>query len=91
MTWLLAWLLGGLAADRFYLGKYGTAILKLITMGGLGLWYIYDVVITLMGRQHDKSGQSLSGHESAKTMAWIVTLIGWFVFGISGSLYYINM
>lgn len=31
VTWILSLLLGFLAVDRFYLGKVGTGILKLVT------------------------------------------------------------
>ena len=36
-TWLLALLVGWLGIDRFYLGKVGTGILKLITAGGFAI------------------------------------------------------
>lgn len=72
-TWLLSWLLGGLGVDRFYLGKIGTGILKLITFGGLGIWVLVDLILTLSGAQKDKRGMPLHGYQQHKKLAWIVT------------------
>lgn len=47
---LLAVFLGFLGADRFYLGSYGTGILKLLTLGGLSIWWVADIVLTALGR-----------------------------------------
>jgi len=41
--------LGLLAVDRFYLGYSAIAIGKLMTMGGLGIWWIADIVLLLSG------------------------------------------
>ncbi|MCT1920312.1 Ltp family lipoprotein [Brevibacterium luteolum] len=84
VTWLLSWLLGGFGADRFYLGKIGTGVLKLITFGGFGVWALIDLIITLVGAQKDKHGLLLQGYDQHKKIAWIVTgisvLLG-FIFG----------
>ena len=53
---LLSIFLGSLGIDRFYLGKVGTGILKLVTFGGLGLWWLIDIILVVMGRMRDSSG-----------------------------------
>lgn len=46
LTILIISFLGGyLGLDRFYRGEVGWGIIKLITLGGLGIWYLVDVVI----------------------------------------------
>lgn len=72
-TWLFALLLGFWGADRFYLGKTGTAILKLLTVGGLGVWVLVDLILVLVGAQRDREGRRLEGYEEHKRLAWIVT------------------
>lgn len=74
-TWLFAWLLGGLGVDRFYLGKIGTGVAKLLTLGGLGIWALVDLVLVLVGAQRDKEGRRLAGYEQHKKIAWIVTAV----------------
>ncbi len=56
----LAWWLGIFGADRFYLGDIGLGILKLLTLGGCGLWALIDKILLVMGnRQTDGSGKYL--------------------------------
>ena len=42
---ILSWSIGFLGADRFYKGEMGLGVLKLVTFGGLGVWWFIDAVI----------------------------------------------
>ena len=61
-TLLLSIFLGGLGVDRFYVGKTGTGIAKLLTLGGCGVWWVVDIILILTGGFTDANGQPLVGH-----------------------------
>lgn len=42
---VLSVLVGGLGIDRFYIGDTGLGVLKLITGGGLGVWWLVDLFV----------------------------------------------
>jgi TM2 domain-containing membrane protein YozV len=44
IAYILFFIAGGFGAHRFYLGKTGTAFLFIFTFGGLGVWWLWDLL-----------------------------------------------
>lgn len=57
-NWVLVLLMsiffGSLGVDRFIMGQVGWGILKLITLGGLGIWWLIDLI--LIASKHEFKG-----------------------------------
>lgn len=49
VNWILALVMsvvfGTLGVDRFIMKKIGTGLLKLFTFGGIGIWWLVDVIL----------------------------------------------
>jgi TM2 domain-containing membrane protein YozV/two-component sensor histidine kinase len=56
-------LLGLIGAHRFYVGRIGSGLAMLFTIGGLGLWWLIDVVIVASGQLKDDQGKWVSEWE----------------------------
>ena len=59
-TLLLCLFLGGIGVHRFYVGKVGTGILQLITLGGCGIWTLIDLIMIITGSFTDKNGNNIT-------------------------------
>ncbi len=45
VTLVMSIIFGSLGVDRFIMGKVGTGLLKLFTFGGLGVWWLVDMIL----------------------------------------------
>jgi len=53
VAFVLSLFFGIFGIDRFYLGYMWSAILKLVTFGGFGVWWIIDLILLSMGKFRD--------------------------------------
>lgn len=56
---ILSIFVGQFGVDRFYTGYVGLGILKLLTLGGCGIWWLIDVILIAMGKFRDSDGNEL--------------------------------
>lgn len=59
VTLLLCFFLGTFGAHRFFVGKTGSGVAQLLTLGGCGLWALYDFVMILTGKFTDAQDRPL--------------------------------
>ena len=54
LTLVMSIFFGALGVDRFMMGQVGLGILKLITLGGCGVWVTIDII--LIATKHKYKG-----------------------------------
>jgi TM2 domain-containing membrane protein YozV len=59
-AFLMCFFLGCFGIHRFYVGKIGTGVLQLVTLGGLGLWALIDLIMIPFNSFTDKEGNKLT-------------------------------
>ena len=80
-VFFLSFLWGVFGVDRFYLGKYGTGFLKLITLGGFGIWVVTDLYTIMSGTMRDKEGYEMLEYAeyrrfSRQVVLWFAVITG---------------
>jgi hypothetical protein len=51
---------GPFGGHRFYVGKVGTGVLMALTLGGLGVWWLYDLILVASGSFRDVNNRLVS-------------------------------
>ncbi len=62
-TLLLCLCVGFLGVHRFFVGKWGTGLLHLFTLGGLGIWTLIDLILIATGRFRSARGELLTSSQ----------------------------
>jgi TM2 domain-containing membrane protein YozV len=60
---LLAGVLGVFGAHRFYVKRTNSGALMALTLGGLGIWYLYDLIVIAGGGFKDAEGRAVLSWE----------------------------
>ncbi len=59
-SFLLCLFFGTLGAHRFYLGRVKSGVLMILTLGGVGVWYLIDLALIGLGKLQRKEQPALS-------------------------------
>ena len=57
VTLALCTTIGMFGGHRYYVGKVGTGLLMFCTLGGMGIWWLYDMITVCAGSFRDAEGK----------------------------------
>jgi len=80
-TFFLGLFLGVFGVHRFYTGKIKSGVAQLVTFGGLGIWWLIDMVMILIGKFKDKNGVVMPN--VSPKMTWGIFIIA-MIIGMAG-------
>ncbi len=66
---------GVFGAHRLYLRRYPTAILQILTLGGLGIWSLVDLILLATGEMNDAQGRKVRNWVTSARESEMVELL----------------
>lgn len=86
-VFFISFMWGIFGVDRMYLGKWFTGLLKLVTIGGLGVWAVVDISAIMKGAMRDKHGREMLQFTEYKKLASKTVLIFALALGVVAIIY----
>lgn len=74
-VFFISFMWGVFGVDRMYLGKWGTGVLKLVTLGGFGIWVVVDLWLIMAGTMRDQQGREMLQFAEYRAFAYKTALI----------------
>ncbi len=74
-AFLLCLLLGVFGAHRFYLGRPVSGVFQLLTLGGLGIWSLIDLILILTGEFKDSNGYKIKNWTTSAQQTEVIRLL----------------
>lgn len=91
-AFLLSLFTGFLGLDRFYLGELSAGTLKMATLGGFGVWWMWDIVwigsAPIYTRGHGRLAADLPHFVYVILAVLWVAFLGYFIFGVVGAMWH---
>ena len=80
-VFLISLFLGVFGIDRFYVGQKGLGVFKLLTFGGIGIWWLIDLLIIASGKFTDASKKEIRNTTKQRvlTLVFLVPLATYLV------------
>lgn len=76
VAFVLCSIFGSLGIHRFYVGKNKSGFLMLITLGGLGFWMLWDLLMILLGQFTDDQELKLSWTTPSLVIIFLINMVG---------------
>jgi len=71
VVFFISLFLGFFGIDRFYVGKKKSGVVKLLTLGGSGIWWLVDLFIIASGKSTDASKKKIRNTSKQRVVSLI--------------------